>query len=220
MKINFTILLTLVLAGITLVSGCKKEDENAPAISLNGLSEITIDLGETFNDPGASANDEEDGDLTKSVTVTGTVDNQKVGTYTLKYNVSDEAGNPATEVTRTVKVRSNKLAGSYKVTDVVTGSSANGTYNYDVDITQSSTDYNKILIGNFGGFSVGKVSATVEGNSITIPSQSVTATAGSGTVTVTLSGTGTYDGATFKVLTLSYSASNGLGNGQATLTKQ
>ena len=44
-----------------------------------------------------------DGDLTSSITVSGTVDTSTVGTYTLIYSVADAASNTAS-VTRTVVV--------------------------------------------------------------------------------------------------------------------
>jgi hypothetical protein len=43
-------------------------------------------------------------DLTASITVTGSVNAAVVGSYTLTYNVSDFAGNPATAIVRNVSV--------------------------------------------------------------------------------------------------------------------
>ena len=45
-----------------------------------------------------------DGDLTSKIVVTGAVDTSTAGTYTLKYDVSDAAGNAAESVSRTVVV--------------------------------------------------------------------------------------------------------------------
>jgi len=74
-----------------------------PTISLNGSSTINLTEGDTWADPGATATDETDGDITNSITVNGTVDTSTVGTYTLIYNVADAASNTAS-VTRTVVV--------------------------------------------------------------------------------------------------------------------
>jgi hypothetical protein len=60
--------------------------------------------GGAYNDAGATASDDVDGDLTSSIVVTNPVDPNTVGTYTVRYNVSDSAGNAADEVTRTVEV--------------------------------------------------------------------------------------------------------------------
>jgi hypothetical protein len=77
----------------------------APVITLTGSDTINVTLGDAFTDPGATATDNVDGDITTSIVVSGdTVDVNTAGTYTIIYNVSDAAGNPATEVTRTVTV--------------------------------------------------------------------------------------------------------------------
>ena len=50
---------------------------------------------------GATASDNYDGDISADVVVGGdSVDTSTVGQYTVTYNVSDDAGNAATEVTR------------------------------------------------------------------------------------------------------------------------
>ncbi len=79
-------------------------DTQAPVITLVGDATINITVGDTFNDPGATATDNVDGDITANIVVTGTVDTNTAGNYTLRYNVSDVAGNAANEVTRTVVV--------------------------------------------------------------------------------------------------------------------
>lgn len=75
-------------------------DTTAPVITLNGAAAIEIEVGDTFSDPGAEAQDNVDGPV--SVSVSGQVENQ-VGTYTLTYSATDQAGNRAT-ATRTVTV--------------------------------------------------------------------------------------------------------------------
>ncbi|CAL2104560.1 PKD domain-containing protein [Tenacibaculum sp. 190130A14a] len=80
-------------------------DVTAPTISLNGDAMVTVIQGETFTDPGATAVDDLDGDISANIVVGGaTVDVNTLGTYVITYNVSDAAGNAATEVTRTVEV--------------------------------------------------------------------------------------------------------------------
>lgn len=80
-------------------------DGDAPVISLVGDEALCLNIGDTYTDPGATAADEEDGDLTASITVGGDqVVTSMEGTYEVTYNVSDAAGNAATEVVRTVVV--------------------------------------------------------------------------------------------------------------------
>lgn len=226
MKKNILVLGAIAIATASVFTSCKKDDTTPPELALNGDAEISINLGDTYNDAGVTATDDRDKDIQSRVVTTGTVDNTKCGTYIITYNVSDEAGNPATEVKRTVKVKSDKLAGTYNVSDVVTGAnppSGNGTYTYVVTVTQSTSEYNKILISNFGGFGTGvSVYAYVEGSNITIPSQALSGDPQfSGSGASNISGTGTYNGGQFKITSINYSCSNALyGNGSATYTKQ
>jgi hypothetical protein len=67
--------------------------------------------GDTFTDPGYTATDDVDGDITANVTVAGDIlDTYTPGSYVLTYNVSDAADNAAAEVTRTVIVSENITA--------------------------------------------------------------------------------------------------------------
>ncbi|MDA7512821.1 DUF5011 domain-containing protein, partial [Verrucomicrobia bacterium] len=77
-------------------------DTISPIITLQGDATMTIAAGDDFTDPGSSANDSFEGELTASVT--GSVNTSTPGAYALTYSVSDGAGNAATEVTRTVNV--------------------------------------------------------------------------------------------------------------------
>ncbi len=80
-------------------------DTEAPIITLNGASTIDVEQGNTYIDQGATASDNIDGDITADIIVGGDiVDTNVVGTYILTYNVSDNAGNAAVEVARTVNV--------------------------------------------------------------------------------------------------------------------
>ncbi len=80
-------------------------DTVAPVITLLGDSPFEVDQGATYTDPGATASDDRDGDLSASIIVSGdTVDTDTVGEYTVTYDVSDAAGNAADTVTRIVRV--------------------------------------------------------------------------------------------------------------------
>lgn len=69
----------------------------------------------------------EDGDLTGSVTVTGTVDVTQTGTYHLYYDVTDSSGNAAIQQVRTVSVVSVSAPESTpESTDVVKDYDTNG----------------------------------------------------------------------------------------------
>ena len=56
-------------------------------------AKITLTVGDKFDAlSGITASDKEDGDLTKSIIVTGTVNTAKAGTYQLVYTVADSRG--------------------------------------------------------------------------------------------------------------------------------
>ena len=80
-------------------------DTTAPELSLLGDNPLALVVGDTFVEPGFTATDDVDGDLSGSVQIGGdTVDTNQVGTYEVTYNVSDQAGNAAVGQTRTVQV--------------------------------------------------------------------------------------------------------------------
>ena len=72
-------------------------DTKAPAITLAGDSEMTVEAGTEFSDPGYTAEDNYDGDVTGKVSVDGDVDTKKCGDYTIKYTVSDSSENETQE---------------------------------------------------------------------------------------------------------------------------
>lgn len=77
------------------------KDVIKPTISLNGGSEIKLNTGTAFSDPGFTAVDDVDGDITNLVAVQGMVDSNVNGTYTLTYKVEDSSQNKA-QIKRTV----------------------------------------------------------------------------------------------------------------------
>jgi VCBS repeat-containing protein len=93
-----------------------------PTITLIGEPSMKIAQGEAFEDPGATATDPEDGDITASIVVSGAVDSSTPGTYTLRYDVMDAQGNAAPTVERVVIVNSPPIA-------------ADDAYETDEDVT-------------------------------------------------------------------------------------
>ncbi|PHG42080.1 DUF5011 domain-containing protein, partial [Bacillus toyonensis] len=72
-----------------------KENEEIPDMEpkLTAPTKTTINVGDKFNPmAGVSATDKEDGDITSKVTVDGSVDTSKPGTYELTYTVLDSKG--------------------------------------------------------------------------------------------------------------------------------
>lgn len=90
----------------------KEEPNHSPVITLIGSTTVNLIIGDIFTDPGATANDQEDGDITDDIIIGGDVVNTNVaGTYVIAYNVSDSQGKAADEATRTVIVAESSGGG-------------------------------------------------------------------------------------------------------------
>lgn len=79
-------------------------DRTAPIITLIGANTVSLCLGDTYNDAGATANDDCLGSITPDIAVVNPVNTNVRGTYLITYNVQDGAGNAAAQITRTVNV--------------------------------------------------------------------------------------------------------------------
>lgn len=169
------ILLTGMLAATSfLFSACNKDDEEAPVITLNGNNPFELEMLSTYVEPGYSAEDNEDGDLTSSVNVDATqIDNRLPGQYSVFYSVSDAAGNSG-DATRDVIVfaSTNALAKTYSVKDTCgTGASAQ-TYSYTQTVTAvNSTTIQFDKFADYSGNTGITATITSSGN-ITLPLQS------------------------------------------------
>ena len=81
----------------------KVRDTEGPMIKLAGKKTHKTEFGYEFKDPGYTAIDNYDGDLTDRVIVSGDVNTNKEGTYELSYSVTDSSDNTV-KATRIVKV--------------------------------------------------------------------------------------------------------------------
>ena len=100
-KVTNTIKKDKVIYSVTDSSGNKKsvtkkllfEDIEKPVVTLNGGEVVSICANEVYKEPGYTATDNCDSDLTNQVVVDGSVDNSLIGEYQLTYQVKDKAGN-------------------------------------------------------------------------------------------------------------------------------
>jgi hypothetical protein len=83
---------------------------DGPVITMNGIAQMTVTQGATFTDPGATATDAQDGNLTSQIVIDNRVNTNVVGTYTVTYTVSDTAGH-SSQAQRTVTVRAQDTGG-------------------------------------------------------------------------------------------------------------
>ena len=80
------------------------DDPVPPVLTLLGDETVTITAGTLFEDPGWTAEDNVDGDLTDAVRVSGSVERYHKGEYVLTYTVEDSYHNEVS-ATRTVIVQ-------------------------------------------------------------------------------------------------------------------
>lgn len=130
-------------------------DTLAPTINLNGANPMTVECHNAFSDPGATASDTCAGDLTSSISVSGSVNSNAVGSYTLTYSVSD--GSHSATATRTVNVVDSTAP-------VIT---VNGPNPMTVECHTSFTDpgatANDTCAGSFPATASGSVNVNVPG---------------------------------------------------------
>lgn len=71
-------------------------DDFPPVITLNGNANIYMNIGEAYEEPGATAVDEKDGDVSANLTIEGEVNSGVEGVYTITYTAKDKSDNVAT----------------------------------------------------------------------------------------------------------------------------
>src|SRR5207253_6000193 len=83
-------------------------DRTLPVITLAGTDPMTAERHTTHVEPGAAATDMCDGDLSGALEISGVVDANTVGNYTVTYKVKDGSNNEAIQ-TRLVQVLDRTL---------------------------------------------------------------------------------------------------------------
>ena len=161
MMTKFSVLTIVVVAiGTAIFTGCNTEDLTTPTIVLEGDSPYYIVLGETWEEPGYTATDNEDGDITANVKVDSSAINlNEIGEYEVSYTVTDEAGNTGVE-TRIVRVvvGSANYLGSYQVNEIcdIDGDGVLGEADVEFEINDyivevtAGIEVNELLFFNFG----------------------------------------------------------------------
>ena len=162
-------------------------DTNVPVITLTGSASVSLELGATYTDAGATS------DGGENVTTTGAVVANTAGVYTLTYSASDAAGNAATSVTRTVTVADTiapviTLSGSATVTHEL------GTAYTDAGATADSgetvTTAGTVNVNTLGANTLTYSVTDASGNAAASVTRTVTVTDTTAPV-ITLSGSAT-----------------------------
>jgi Leucine-rich repeat (LRR) protein/ribosomal protein S6 len=92
-----------VIRTIKVIEKETEIDQIPPVITLNGEASITVDQGGTYTDLGITATDNNDSVEEIKMSMAVAVNTAILGTYTVTYTATDQAGNIAT-ATRTVTV--------------------------------------------------------------------------------------------------------------------
>ncbi|HYN44778.1 MAG TPA: immunoglobulin-like domain-containing protein [Candidatus Limnocylindrales bacterium] len=138
-------------------------DTTAPVITRLGTSPVTVEVGSVYTDPGATASDNYDGNLTTSIVTVNPVNTAVKGTYTVTYNVNDSSNNAATQITRTVNVvdttapvitRLGTSPVTVEVGSVYTDAGATAADNYDGNLTTSIVTVNPVNTAIKGTYTV------------------------------------------------------------------
>ena len=138
-------------------------DKTIPGITLLGDALVTHKGKTTYIDPGATAVDSIDGDISSSIVVTSSLNEDKIGIYSISYNVNDSAGNAAPEVTRTVEVKDlvapviSLIGGSTVLAPegvIYEDLGATATDDYEGDLTSSLIQTTDVNVSKPGRYSV------------------------------------------------------------------
>ncbi|NUM31423.1 MAG: DUF5011 domain-containing protein [Bacteroidetes bacterium] len=84
-------------------------DKKPPILTLNNEDTLFLEVGTTYNEYGAKAIDDTEGDISSNIQITSDLDMAFTGIYYVTYNVEDAGGNDALPVTRVVYVVKDKL---------------------------------------------------------------------------------------------------------------
>ncbi len=151
----------------------EEQDTVAPVITRNGAAQVTVEAGQNYNDTGATATDDTDGNITANIVVSNPVNTNQTGTYQIHYDVSDAAGNAAQRVTRTVNVVDTQAPvitrnGAAQVT-LETGQSYNdagatATDSYDGNLTAQVNVNNPVNTAVPGSYTVTYTVSDAAGN--------------------------------------------------------
>ncbi len=141
-------------------------DTTAPVITILGNTTETVLVGATYLDAGATASDNIDGAV--SVTTSGSVDTDTIGSYTITYSATDKSNNTST-LTRTINVVAPPPAPLNTITISTDTTLGAGEYNYDnLVVTNNAVltlESDPKSSNNFKGVKLNAVNITIDSGS-------------------------------------------------------
>ncbi|MCX8074014.1 MAG: glycine-rich protein [Clostridia bacterium] len=133
-------------------------DKTKPVIALNGSSSVLVVKGSAYTEQGATVTDDLDTNIQSKLVITGSVNTAVEGSYIVKYNVTDAAGNAAVEVSRTVNVANSEYTFNYTGASQTFVVPYSGTYKIECWGAQGGGT------GGLGGYTSGNVVLTKDMN--------------------------------------------------------
>jgi hypothetical protein len=143
-----------------------------PSIALVGPSMMTIGWNTPFVDPGATASDPVDGNLTPAITVSGSVNPGALGTYLLSYSVSDRAGLSASttrsvmvvDLTPPVITLNGKSPMAWPMNVAFVDPGATATDDHDGDVSASLVSSGSVDVSHAGSYIITYQAHDASGN--------------------------------------------------------
>jgi len=129
-------------ANLNALLGGLNTSNTPPIITPVGSLFMFVTQGGTYTEPGATVVDLEDGDITSKLVISGTVDVNTVGSYTITYNATDSKNLPALGKQRNVTViasTTNNGNNGNGITITYTGGSTTGNGTSNSNANASST---------------------------------------------------------------------------------
>ena len=121
-------------------------DQTAPVITVTGAADTTIEVGTAWVDLPAVAIDNKEGNISNAIVVSGEVDVNTLGDYTITYSIKDNQGN-ASSATRIVRVVDTQVP----VIDNPNADKSTACWTVEVqlqnifaDVTSAADNYNSI----------------------------------------------------------------------------
>jgi len=173
-------------------SKAKKDDGSClykPIIKLNGQTSVTINVGSSYTDAGATATNKDGSSVT--VTTNNQVDTTTVGTYSVNYAASNSNGTSTAQRTVNVVIGAENWTGpTWGLTSTCSATKFPVSGSPTISAGATAADIN---IGNFFNLVGGTATGTINGAAVTIPQQTINIQLGnidfSGTGAMNASGT-------------------------------
>ena len=195
----------ILIVVVIIAFSCRKVDDTPPIIVMNPPDTLAHILNNSYTDPGATATDEADGNITNNMYVKSTLDINLVGEYTIVYSVIDKQGNDAAPATRWIFVYNQawSYAGQYSVTETEVFPSV-GTTEFTAIVKADTTVNNRISFLSFAGSTANAVYGDIYDSVIIIPFQIV----GSDAISVAIQGSGSINDS---IISLQYTKKDNIG---------